>query len=231
MKVYLMGDMGERFGSEWQMSATRLSDVFKLINCQRTGFIQYLEDCNEKGVNFTVRNGEEFIGEEEIELSLKEGDLIVTPIPQGAGGGAGKLLAGLAIIGIVIISGGIAGGVGGWAAASAELGGGLTTWGALALGIGLNLALSGIEEILAPGPEKDRQEDESYLFSGPENNYKEGQPVPILYGEMIIGGAPINVTFTTQPLLSTGYTYTSTETVNNYAVNQSFNPMFTPYGF
>jgi len=222
MKVYLMGDMGERFGSEWQMNAARLSDVFKLINCQREGFIQYLENCHEKGVNFTVRNGEEFIGEEEIELTLKEGDLIVTPIPQGAGGGIGKLLAGIAIIGIVLLNPG---------ASLFYTAGALSTPGVLALGIGLNLALSGIEELLAPGPEKDKEQAESYLFTGPENNYKEGQPVPLLYGEMIIGGAPINVTFTTQPLLSTGYTYTSVETVNDYPVNNSFNPMFTPYGF
>ena len=40
------------------------------------------------------------------------------------------------------------------------------------------------------------QEDDSHLFSGPQNTMIQGGAVPVLYGEMIVGGANINTSYT-----------------------------------
>ena len=52
--VKLMGELGEKFGSEWQMNVKNFRDIFKLIECQTEGFKQYILDSAEKGIDFTV---------------------------------------------------------------------------------------------------------------------------------------------------------------------------------
>lgn len=55
------------------------------------------------------------------------------------------------------------------------------------LGLGVNLALTGLQQLMAPDPSVDTNEQD-YLFSGPQTTVASGNPVPILCGEMIIGG-------------------------------------------
>ena len=62
------------------------------------------------------------------------------------------------------------------------------------------LAYAGITEYLAldqPGEPED-----SYLFGNAEENIKQGAPVPLAYGEVIIPGIPINVAFLPDKLAS-----------------------------
>ena len=63
------------------------------------------------------------------------------------------------------------------------------------VGVATNLALTGISQLLAPGPETDQGTAESYLFNGPTNNITQGLPVPVAYGELIAGGAPISFSY------------------------------------
>ena len=59
--VKLMGEMGEKFGAEWNMDVSNFRDVFRLIDCQTNGFKQYLTTCAEEGINFTIQNGEDLV--------------------------------------------------------------------------------------------------------------------------------------------------------------------------
>jgi hypothetical protein len=72
---------------------------------------------------------------------------------------------------------------------------------------GLSLFMQGVNELLMPKPDKNK--DKNAVFSGPVNNVKQGQPVPLLYGELIVGGAPISATFTKTKITSTGIAYNS----------------------
>jgi hypothetical protein len=45
-------------------------------------------------------------------------------------------------------------------------------------------------------PDTPSNSKDGYLFNGPENSVKQGIPVPLCYGELIVGGAPINFGFT-----------------------------------
>jgi len=195
--VYLKGELGERFGAKWSMNVDRIHDIFKLIDCQREGYRQYMVDCAENGIDFTVQRGEEFIDEAELLLSVGKEDVIVTPVPQGSKGNVGKLIAAALLIygGYQLVKLG-----GDLASLNAVMGGGSTTmtgmkvagWTMVTLGTSLGLRTLG--EMLLPDDSSDN-EDDSHLFSGPQNTTVQGGAVPVLYGEMIVGGTLINSSY------------------------------------
>ena len=200
-RVVLLGDMGKRFGETWEMNVDYLKDIFKLIECQRPGFKQYLLECHESGTDFTLKRGEEFVGEEELLLSVGDEDIIITAVPAGAKSGIGKLLAAIAIIAFVFFAPVFAGQA---LAAMAPAGG---AWGAAftaTMMVATNLALQGITQMMMPGPEVDKETPENYLFNGSSEHIKEGLPIPLCYGEMMVGGGVINQTLTTRKIYSQG---------------------------
>lgn len=197
--VYLNGGI-EKFGSKWEANCSNIRDVFRLIECQTPGFREYLVNAAENNVSFEIQRGSEFLGSpEELLLSLNEEDIIITEVPSGSKSGIGKLLAAIAIVAVVAATGGFSGAGFFGATTPAPLGGGtvqvatgLGTKGLVALSIASNLAITGISQMMMPGPEVDQGTDEAYLFDGPTNSITQGLPVPVAYGELIVGGAPIS---------------------------------------
>jgi predicted phage tail protein len=53
-KVYLVGELGEKFGSSFTVHASSYSEVFKCLEANHPTFKKYLLDSQEKGVGFTV---------------------------------------------------------------------------------------------------------------------------------------------------------------------------------
>ena len=223
--VYLKGDMGERFGEKWSMNVSNVQDIFKLIECQREGFRSYMVDCIENDIDFTVQRGEEFIDETELMLSLGEEDLTVTAIPAGSKGNVGKLIAAALLIytgywmyqGAALSTGTAAvtsGGLPGVAAPGTKLGSNALHagfnlgkagkfLGYTAMAIGTSLGLTTVTQMLLPDANND-QEDDSHLFSGPINSTVQGGAVPVLYGEMMVGGHTINASYTSSMASSWG---------------------------
>ena len=200
-KVYLEGEIGEKFGKEFSMPATSFSEVFRCLECNFPEVRKYLIDCEERNIGFVCEvAGTPLNSEAELLLEYREGDMIVTPLPMGSKSGGGKLLAALAIAALIIINpygafytqtqaaAYTAGGVQTQAAAYA-----LTTPGLVAAGIAVNLALTGISQVMAPDPSVDNDQDESYLFQGTGQTLIEGDPVPVLYGKLRIPGRPISL--------------------------------------
>ena len=68
---------------------------------------------------------------------------------------------------------------------------GLTVKGMMVAMVGLNLAMAGIQQMMMPDPSVDKDTPESYLFNGNQRSIAEGDPVPILYGELRVPGRPI----------------------------------------
>ncbi|AHC48245.1 Phage tail assembly protein I [Achromobacter xylosoxidans NBRC 15126 = ATCC 27061] len=63
--------------------------------------------------------------------------------------------------------------------------------------MGVSLALGGVVQMLSPQQRAlsaaDRPENgASYNFNGPVNTSAQGNPVPVLYGRMIIGSATVS---------------------------------------
>ena len=238
-QVKLMGELGEKFGSEWECVDTSIRDILKCIDCQTEGLKDYLSECHLKNVQFSIQTGENLIEEyPELYLNVAKEEVIITPVPAGSGKGLGKLITGLLLLTAMLFMPGLGAFMttGGHAVAGTYIGsttvGGLSvaTMGtsmsaALASGatlslagsavmmLGVNLALMGLAEMSAPDPDKTTN-DPSYLFNGAENHIEQGQPVPLLYGELTVGGAPIYQGYAPGVIstYSKGNTYTTQNT-------------------
>lgn len=141
---------------------------------------------------------------EQLHYPLGSDDVVrVIPVITGAGGGAGKILAGAALIGLAVFSGGASLGLTGFASnaivgvSSASF---LATGAAAAIAgnIGLALVLGGVADLITPVPRApdygdiDNDPRENFNFSGIQNVTREGVPVPIVYGEMIVGSVVVS---------------------------------------
>lgn len=145
----------------------------------------------------------------------------IVPVLGGAGGGTGKILAGVALVAFAILAGPAVGAfatIGSGPVASAAafvpysgfiLGGTAAT----AIGtIGASLILGGVSQLLSPTPQigsigpasttggfrqtttegTELDPQESYSFSGIQNTSRMGLPVPLVYGETIVGSVVIS---------------------------------------
>lgn len=179
-KVKLVGEIA-KFGNSWETNCANISDIFKLIDCQTPGFRQHLVEGAEAGVGYTIKRGEDYLEEgEELLLSLNDEDIIITEIPAGAKSGGAKIIAGAILIALSFVPG--------LQQFSMRLAVAMFT-------VGANLAVQGVAQLMAPGPETDKKQEEGYLFQGPQNNIQQGLPVPVCYGELLVGGAPISLSF------------------------------------
>ena len=225
-KIYLEGELGEKFGTNFTVNAENMQEIFRCIDANHDGFKKYLIDCHEKNVGFVIDVADKNIEHEpELLLPLKEGDVTVTVVPAGSKG-FGKILAAIAVVALVVaapymigqgvlLTGttstaaaagatglgiGATGMAGSFATAVQMVGlkGAITAgfgaagmMGTMAMGLATNLAMTGLSEMMAPDPAKDTDQESSYMFNGAEQNVIEGDPVPVLYGNLRIPGQPI----------------------------------------
>jgi len=128
------------------------------------------------------------IGEEDIHNPIGQSDISIVPVIAGAGGGLGKALLGVALIGISLASGG---GLG------VFLKEGFTGFAAIGMNVGMGLTLMGVSEMLFPlpkPPDFSNEEDPriSFNFSGVQNTSRAGTSHPIAYGEIVTGSVVIS---------------------------------------
>lgn len=138
----------------------------------------------------------------------------IVPVLGGAGGGTGKILAGVALVAAAIVLGPAAGGfLGLGAGLGSTAGAGIVSAGvATAIGsIGVALVLGGVSQLLSPTPQigqlgpvssgglgnrttenTELDPQASYSFSGIQNTSKVGTAVPVVYGETIVGSVVIS---------------------------------------
>jgi len=132
---------------------------------------------------------------EQLHFPLADADVVkVIPVVSGAGGrGLGAILAGAALIGTAVFTGGATLGLTGFTAAGTGLG---FTAAAAAGNIGLALTLGGIATMLTPVPKQfdpgEADPSGGFAFSGLQNVSQEGIPVPVVYGEMIVGSVVLS---------------------------------------
>ena len=120
---------------------------------------------------------------EELHDPAGQQEIKIVPVMAGAGA-TGRIIAGIALIALSFIPGFAA-----WAGPTAY---------ALITGIGASLVLGGVAQLLTPtpkvptGPDTQNDPRKSYSFSGVQNTSRQGVPVPIVYGETIVGSVVIS---------------------------------------
>lgn len=183
-KVYLQGEIAERYGSEFELHVDSFSDTFRLLQANFPDFKKFLVECEERNIGFTLQRGTEFINDEDdLLVPLKDEDLIIATVPAGSKSGMGKIFAALAIAVLFVIPGA-------QGAAMIQLS---ATGTKIATALAVNLALQGVMQIMAPDPSVDEDEPQSYMFNGTQQNIVEGDPVPLLYGELRVPGRMIGM--------------------------------------
>ena len=145
---------------------------------------------------YQVLVGDYYIDETEIHNPIGQSDISIVPVISGAGGGVGKTLLGVALIGLAVFNPAVGFGLG-----PGGLGGGFATAsGAFSLtatlgNIGVALTLMGVSEMLFPLPEPPNNEEDpriSFNFSGIQNTSRAGTSHPIVYGEIVTGSVVIS---------------------------------------
>ena len=162
--VRLLGDLGERHGSEHTFFNLRTpADAIKLLCINYPEFRNELATAHESGIGYRVLQAGVDLNPDELHLPIGQNDLVVTPVLTGSGGGAGKIFLGIALIGLSFVTFGgsalFAGGTGlGTSAAglvqTATATGIYAGAGSAAIGvIGASLVLGGVTQMLSPQPE------------------------------------------------------------------------------
>jgi len=138
---------------------------------------------------------------EQLHYPLADSDVVkVIPVVSGAGGGGvGKFLLGAALIGVAIASAGAGFALGAKGVGFVAAGAAPSALAVAAGNIGLALALGGVAQMLSPVPElpdgvggSGGGPNENFAFQTIENVSTEGVPVPVVYGEMIVGSVVIS---------------------------------------
>ena len=205
VKVY--GALRKRLGQcRLEFDVTTPAQVIKALCVNFPGLDKWLIDSEKDGVGYRVTISKEKVGEENVLpllVPFSEREVLsITPVIAGAGRGAGMILAGAALIGLAVVTGGtaIAFSAGGFSAATAG-GFAAATFGVklavVAGNLGVALVLGGIAQALSPQPQLNSTLDEavqleSFTFSNVVNTSKQGMPVPIAYGRLFVGSAVLS---------------------------------------
>jgi predicted phage tail protein len=201
VKIKLLGELGRRFGREFQLAVRTPAEALRALCMQIPGMRQYFLDSGEKGIDWRIVTEHPYGLDEQQLMWPMSKRMVVAPQPVGRGG-VGKIIAGVALVATAIILGPIGAPL---LYGSAAAGGFLGVTGATILGsLGASLLFSGVADLLTPTPKiqgarggaatsgRSREEQQNaYTFDKSNANTAQGEVVPVLYGERIIGALPI----------------------------------------
>ena len=198
--IRLLGEAGRRYGRRFQLAVKTPAEALRALCLQIPGLRQYLLESGDKGIGWrVVTDHAEGLDEDQMLWPLSK-RLVLAPLPAGRGG-VGKIIAGVALVALAIF------------VLPAAIAFGTIALGGLAApvgAIGVSLIFSGVSDLLTPTPKmpnvkggglgggssstsgRDRDEQlNSYAFDKSNANTVQGDVVPVLYGERIIGALPV----------------------------------------
>ena len=181
--IRLLGEAGRRFGRQFKLAVQNPAEAIRALSVQIPGFRQYLMDSSDNGINWRVVTEDPLgLDSEQLEWPCSK-RLILAPQPAGRGA-VGRIIGGVALIALSFIPGFAA-----WAGPTAY---------ALLIGAGSSLILGGVASLLTPTPRvsstdqgNNEQQRNSYAFDKSNINSVQGQVVPVLYGQRLIGSLPV----------------------------------------
>ena len=182
-KVKLYGELADFIGHK-ELDAV-INSTADAIRFLVSNFPKLEAHMADKYYKVLVDNYE--IGEEDIHNPIGQSNVSIVPVISGAGG-AGRALAGVALVGLAFaVGGGLLGG-----ALAKKLG-------AISFvkNVGFALAIGGVSEMLFPLPKPQEFNNEqdpriSFSFSGVQNTSRAGTSHPICYGEIVTGSVVIS---------------------------------------
>jgi predicted phage tail protein len=176
--IRLYGKLGAKFGRVHRFAVSSLREAISAMCVMIPGFEHELMNSRDRGIAYAVFLGKRNLAQNELHFPVGKEDIRIAPVLQGSKQ-AGLLQT---VLGVVLVVVG---------AFISEYDGGTT------LGLGITMLAGGVLQMLAPQQQglssKDSpQNGASYNFNGPVNVEAQGNPEPLLYGEMIVGSVVIS---------------------------------------
>jgi predicted phage tail protein len=141
--------------------------------------------------HYRVSVGSYDLATDELHDPAGQQQIKIVPVLAGAGA-VGRIIAGVALIALTIATGGFGG------AAIGLFGTGTLALGTVGMAIGASLVIGGVAQLLTPVPQMptgantEQDPRKSYSFSGIQQTSRQGVPVPIVYGETLVGSVVIS---------------------------------------
>jgi predicted phage tail protein len=210
-EVLLNGFIGDKYGKVWNIKANNIKDIFSCIECNYPSFRQDMLEFAESGGDIDIQFGDVTVeDEEELLYTVGADTVVITPLPAGAKSGGAKLLLAALIVASFFIPGSgallataVPGALGSTVTVTTAAGavsaagiGALNVSGLMLAAAATGLAMQGIAQMMAPDPSVDSgvAANDQYLFDGAQNTVAQNNAVPVLLGEMIVGGVMISST-------------------------------------
>jgi predicted phage tail protein len=174
-EVRLYGRLGARFGRIHMLAVSSTAEAIRALCVLIPGFERALADSDAHGVRYACFIGKRNIGEEEMRQPVGGDSIRIAPILAGAKqAGLFQTLLGAAMLVV-----------------------GAITWQPWLMQMGAAIALGGVIQLLSPqqlglSSQDSPENGASYNFNGAVNTSAQGNPVPLLYGRMIVGSAVIS---------------------------------------
>lgn len=189
--IRLYGKLGSRFGRVHRLAVSSCAEAIQALSVLIPGFQKEIIGSKDRGIGYACFIGNRNLKEDQIFDRVFDKDIRIAPMIMGSKrGGLFSIVLGAALfftapyIASPLFGAGIPGGLSLSAASTVAT-------------VGKLLMLSGAVQLLSPQQKgvatKDGPDNgASYNFNGPVNTTAQGNPVPVLYGEMVVGSATIS---------------------------------------
>lgn len=172
--IRLYGKLGATYGRVHRLAVASTAEAVRALSVMIPGFERELMTSRDRGVRYACFLGKANIGADQLHMSAGAEDIRIAPITSGAKGGLFQTIIGAALIVAGVVTG------------IQPL-----------VNIGISLVIGGVIQMLSPQQAGVSAKDSpangaSYNFNGPVNTTAQGNPVPVLYGRMIVGSAVIS---------------------------------------
>jgi len=200
--VRLYGSLS-RFGRVHRLAVASTAEAVRALCVLVPGFERELMTSRDKGIRYACFVGKTNIGQDDLHLA-GGGDIRIAPVLAGAKrGGVLQTIIGatLVVIGAAV-----------WGfSAFTDFGASGATIGNFLINAGISMMIGGVIQMLSPQQQSQSAKDSaangaSYNFNGPVNTTAQGNPVPLLYGRLIVGSAVISAGILAQDQAYAGYT-------------------------
>ena len=188
--VRLYGRLGAKFGRIHRLAVSSCAEAAQALAVLLPGFEAHILASKDQGVGYACFLGKRNLAADRLGDPAGADDIRIAPITQGSkSGGLFSIVLGAALFFLAPYVAPTFVGVLGEGAA--------IMLGNAVASLGTALMLGGVMQLLSPQQKglsaKDSPDNgASYNFNGPVNTTAQGNPVPLLYGELIVGSAVIS---------------------------------------
>lgn len=171
-EIRLYGHLGQRFGKVFKFDVKTPAEAVAALRANLDGFTQYL--CKFSAPGYHVMVDKRGLSAEELAHPCGAGVIKIIPAVQGAKrAGVFQTILGFTLLVV-----------------------GIMTQNPALIISGVAQMAGGIAQMLARPPKRDPGDDPrnrpNYAFNGPVNTTAQGNPVPVCYGELMVGSQVVS---------------------------------------